>query len=51
MEGLTGWTEVEGLTGWTEVEGLTGWTGAPVEDPPDLKNIGNLERCFIWVKH
>jgi hypothetical protein len=19
-------------------EGLTGWTGAPVEDPPDLKN-------------
>ena len=21
------------------VEGLTGWTGAPVEDPPDLKNV------------
>ena len=23
------------------VEGLTGWTGAPVEDPPDLKNSMN----------
>ena len=26
------------LQGGQNVEGLTGWTGAPVEDPPDLKN-------------